>query len=159
RRGALHDAYRKHFGQDGDPVLVWKSPTRDMNPTLPQHVVDAAMEADPVSAAAEYGAQFRSDIESFVAREAIEACLALGVRERAPFPDIAYAGFVDPSGGSADAFTLAIGHWQDSVAVVDALREIKPPFSPESVVVELADLLKRYNISTVTGDRYAGEWP
>jgi hypothetical protein len=159
RRGALHDAYRKHFGKDGDPVLVWKAPTREMNPTLPQHVVDEAMAADPISAAAEYGAEFRSDIESYVSRDAIEACVAVGVRERAPVPNVAYAAFVDPSGGSADSFTLAIGHQQDSVAVVDAVREIKPPFSPEGVVVEFVELLKRYSISTVTGDRYGGEWP
>jgi hypothetical protein len=31
-----------------------------MNPTVPQRVIDEAMERDPVSAAAEYGAQFRA---------------------------------------------------------------------------------------------------
>src|SRR5262249_26220900 len=41
----------------------------------------------------------------------------------------------------------------------DALREVRPPFSPESVVAEFADLLNRYSVSTITGDRYAGEWP
>ena len=103
--------------------------------------------------------EFRSDIESFVSRDAIEACVALGVRERAPVPDVRYAAFVDPSGGSADSFTLAIGHRQDATTIIDAVREIQPPFSPESVVVELADLLKRYGVSTVVGDRYGGEWP
>jgi hypothetical protein len=159
RRGVLFDAYRKHFGKDGSPVLVWHAPTRVMNPTLPQHVIDAATEADPVSAAAEYGAEFRSDIESFVSRDAVEACVAFGVRERAPVPDITYTAFVDPSGGSADSFTLAIGHQQDATAVVDAVREVRPPFSPEAVVAEFAALLKGYGISAVTGDRYAGEWP
>ena len=32
RRGALWEAYRKHYGQDGDPVLVWQAPTTAMNP-------------------------------------------------------------------------------------------------------------------------------
>jgi hypothetical protein len=36
---------------------------------------------------------------------------------------------------------------------------IKPPFSPEGVVQEFADLLKSYKITKVKGDRYAGEWP
>ena len=31
RRGALWEAHRKHFGQDGDPVLVWQAATRAMN--------------------------------------------------------------------------------------------------------------------------------
>jgi hypothetical protein len=55
--------------------------------------------------------------------------------------------------------TLAITHLDaDSIAVVDALRERIPPFSPEHVVQEFSELLT-YRISTVTGDRYAGEWP
>src|SRR5262249_26518578 len=45
RRGALWDAYRRHYGNDG-PVLVWQSDTRTMNPTVPQSVIDAAMAAD-----------------------------------------------------------------------------------------------------------------
>lgn len=32
-------------------------------------------------------------------------------------------------------------------------------FSPEAVVAEFAELLKRYRISTIRGDRYAGMWP
>jgi hypothetical protein len=46
RRGALWDAYRKHHGKD-DPILVWTATTRAMNPTVPQHVIDAATERDP----------------------------------------------------------------------------------------------------------------
>jgi hypothetical protein len=158
RRGALYDAYRKHFGRDGDPVLVWHAPTRAMNSTVPQAVIDEAMDRDPASAAAEYGAEFRSDIESFVSRDAVEACVAIGIRERAPVPDISYYAFVDPSGGSADSFTLAIGH-KEATVIIDAVREITPPFSPENAVTELVDLLKRFGISTVVGDRYGGEWP
>ena len=101
RRGALWDAHRRHFGKDGDPVLVWRAPTRTMNPSVPQQVIDAAAERDPASAAAEWLAEFRSDIESFINREAVEACIAWGVRERAPMQNVRYYGFVDPSGGSA----------------------------------------------------------
>ena len=36
---------------------------------------------------------------------------------------------------------------------------MKPPFSPESVVSEFARLLKAYRVSSVTGDRFGGEWP
>ncbi len=72
-------------------------------------------------------------------------------------------GFVDPSGGSRDSFTLAIGHQvmrdEHPVAVIDCLRETRPPFSPEAVVTEYAARLTDYDIVTVTGDRYAGEWP
>src|SRR5256886_13850139 len=130
-----------------------------MNPAVSQQVIDEAAERDAASAAAEWLAEFRSDIESFINREAVEACIAWGVRERAPMQSVRYYGFVDPSGGSADSMTLATGHREDDIVVVDALREIKPPFSPESAVAEFSELLKSYHVIKITGDRYAGEWP
>jgi hypothetical protein len=39
------------------------------------------------------------------------------------------------------------------------VRERRPPFSPEDVVIEFSAILNSYRISDVTGDRYAGEWP
>ena len=43
--------------------------------------------------------------------------------------------------------------------MLDAVREVKPPFSPEQATADFAALLRSYGISRVTGDRYAGEWP
>ena len=42
--------------------------------------------------------------------------------------------------------------------VVDCVRETRPPFSPETIVREYGELLRRYGIGTVTGDRFGGEW-
>jgi hypothetical protein len=123
------------------------------------HLIDEATERDPASAAAEYGAQFRTDVESFVNREAVEACVSVGVRERPPVSGVTYSAFVDPGGGSSDSMTLAIGHRQDDAIVIDVVRERRPPFSPEDVVLEFSANLNSYRISNVTGDRYGGEWP
>jgi hypothetical protein len=40
------------------------------------------------------------------------------------------------SGGSSDGFTIAIAHNDKSTAkvIVDCIREVRPPFSPESTV-------------------------
>jgi len=160
KRGELYGTFKRHYGLGGDPlILVAKAPSRAMNPTLPQRVVDRAVEADPEAASAEYGAEFRGDLEVFVSREAIEACVARGVTVRQPLSTIRYLGFVDPSGGSSDSMTLAIGHSENGRAVVDCILERKAPFSPEAVVAEFAGTLKAYRISSVRGDRYAGEWP
>lgn len=160
RRGELWQLYHRHFGPSGDPlVLVAQGASRLFNPSLPQRVVDRAMERDPAAANAEFMGLFRTDIESFVSREAVEACVSSGVRERPPVPGIRYFGFVDPSGGSADSMALAIGHRQKDVVFLDALREVRPPFSPEHVVSEFCGLLKSYRVRTISGDRYAGEWP
>jgi hypothetical protein len=160
RRGAMWDAFRRHFGRDDSRVLVWKAPSRVMNPTLPERVVQDAIDRDPLAAAAEYMAEFRTDVESFIARETVEACTG-DAAELPPAEGVRYAAFVDPSGGSADAMTLAIAHKDAATgrAVLDAVRVRRPPFSPESVVAEFAMLLKAYRITSVKGDRYAGEWP
>ncbi|HEY5125879.1 MAG TPA: hypothetical protein VIJ35_01025, partial [Bradyrhizobium sp.] len=36
---------------------------------------------------------------------------------------------------------------------------IRPPFAPTVAVAELVQLLKTYHVSSISGDRYAGEWP
>jgi hypothetical protein len=47
----------------------------------------------------------------------------------------------------------------DGVEVLDAIREVRPPFNPENVAKEFAALLQAYCLRSVTGDRYGGEWP
>ena len=159
KRGVLWNDFRRYYGQDDGRVLVWKGTTSEMNPGLDPALVAAAYEEDPANAAAEYGAEFRSDIDAFVAREVVEACTPAGIFEVSHASRHRYVAFVDPSGGSADSMTLAIAHKDGELAVLDAVREVRPPFSPESVVMEFAALLKAYAIKSVIGDRYAGEWP
>jgi hypothetical protein len=99
-------------------------------------------------------AQFRTDVEAFITREAVEACVNSGP-ERAH----GYIAFVDTSGGSSDAMTLAIAHKEGETEILDAVRERRPPFSPEAVTEEYAELIKKYRCTKVCGDRYGGEWP
>jgi hypothetical protein len=160
RKGALWNAHHRHYGREGDEVLVWQAATRDMNPSVPQSYIDRHVAEDAARAAAEYGAQFRSDIEGFVAREVIDAATVPGRYELPPMRGVGYAAFVDPSGGSSDSMTLAIAHRdRDGHAILDAMRERRPPFSPDDVVIEFAALMKAYGVRKVTGDRYGGEWP
>ena len=68
-RGALHDAHRRlRPGRRSNFGLAGRNKT--MNPTVPQSIIDAATERDPSFARAEYFAEFRSDIETFIMREA-----------------------------------------------------------------------------------------
>lgn len=160
KRGELHAAYRRHYGKDGARVLVWKAPTATMNPRIDSAIIAEAYESDPESARAEYGAEFRDDLADFVTREVVEAVTPIGRSELPPMPGVTYSAFCDPSGGASDAMTLAIGHLDHTgMAILDAVREARPPFSPEAVVIDFAALLKAYGISHVTGDRYGGEWP
>jgi hypothetical protein len=163
RSGLLWERYKKAFGKNDDSTLVIQAAVRELNPTITQAQVDAEIAADPAKAVSEILGQFRDDISNHVSREAVEACVVQGRYELPPQHRLTYSAFCDPAGGGGgsggDSMTLAITHCEDGVAIVDAVREVKSPFSPEAVVAEFAQLMKSYRISEVTGDRYAGSWP
>ena len=159
RRGALWNVFRKHFAHDS-PVLVWRAPTLVMNATVPADIVANAYEDDAANAAAEYGGEFRVDVETFVSKEVIDAATMVGRIELPPMGGTSYVAFCDPSGGSSDSMTVAVAHrGKDGAAVLDVIRERTPPFSPDDTVREFAGVLKSYGITRVQGDRYGGEWP
>jgi hypothetical protein len=163
RKGEVWETYRKHYGPDGDPlILVAQGSSKDFNPSLSQSVIDRAYERDAPSAAAEFGGQFRTDIENFISLEIVRSCIEPGCRERPPNRQHKYVGFVDPSGGSSDSMTLAVAHAEgpreQRTAVLDCVKEFRPPFSPEAVCQEFADTLRRYRVVKIKGDRYGGEW-
>ena len=161
RRGETFETFSRHYGENGDTrILVARGSSRDLNPSLPQSVVDRAMERDPIAAKAEYGGEFRSDLDQFLSLDAVRACVEPNVFERPPAAwGTAYSGFVDPSGGSSDSFAAAIAHREGDRLILDAVREVRAPFSPEAATVELAAFFKTYGLSSISGDRYAGMWP
>jgi len=159
KMGVLWDTYRRNYGPDGAPsVLVANGTTRDFNPTIPQSEIDRELERDRARNAAELLAEFRTDLESFVALEVVESCIG-SYFEMGPIAGTSYYGFTDPSGGSDDSFSLSIAHRDGERVVVDCVREVKPPLSPENVIVEFVSVLKSYRCHKVTGDRYGGEFP
>ena len=164
RRGILWDAWRRYHQRPGDDVVLVQADTLTLNPTFDRRAIETAYAEDPASAAAEYGAQFRNDVEAFVAREAIEESVCIGRRELPPISSVRYEAVADPAGGSGtDSFTMAIGHREtrkdQTVVVIDAVRETRPPFSPADTIRQYAELLKGYGLRSVRGDRFAGEFP
>lgn len=160
RKGQLYETHKRHHGPGGDPsILVVQAPSLKMNPSLSPSVVAKAYERDPAKASAEYGAEFRKDVETFISLDAIQACIEGASTERGPVSSLRYFGFTDPSGGGADAMTLAIAHKEGDRTILDAVREEYPGANPDAVVERFAETLKAYGLRDVTGDRYAGEWP
>jgi hypothetical protein len=125
-----------------------------------QLIAEMALE-DSERASAEHGAQFRTDISAFISREAVERAVVPGRHELPYDSSYTYRGFVDPSGGAGqDSFTLCIAHSEyNKSAIIDVLREVRPPMSPEAVCAEFAETLKAYRIHEIVGDNYAGQWP
>ncbi|MGA2254421.1 MAG: hypothetical protein ABSG53_07155 [Thermoguttaceae bacterium] len=162
RRGETFDLWDKHFGPKGDSrILVALGTSRDFNSSLPQSVVDRALERDPAANAAEYLSVWRDDLESFVTLDTIRACTGpLLVRE--PVPGVAYTAGVDFAGGSGqDSLALAFCHFDESAdrVVVDLVHEWEPPFSPSQAIQEVAVLCRHFGIDTLIGDRWGGDFP
>jgi hypothetical protein len=176
KRGEFYDTYRKGYANDEQRrTFVWQADTLSMRPEQDPELLTEIREEytdDPESAKAEYGAHFRSDLESIFSKAAIEALCEPGRYEQGYFAARApYRAFVDPSGGSSDSYTLAIAHDETrevvigdtketiTVPVLDKIVEWQPRFDPEAVSIEVVTICKTYRISSVTGDAFGGEWP
>lgn len=162
RAGLLYEKWRKHYGKDDDDVLVIRAPSILLNPTLDRAIIDKALEEDPQAAAAEWNAEWRNDIGAFVDPEVVDACVVPGRHELPPLSDIAYVGFFDAAGGSgADSFASAVAHFDAATQhlVLDAVREARPPFSPEATIEEHAAFFMSYGVTRVVSDRWGGEFP
>jgi hypothetical protein len=160
RHGVLYDAYRRYFGPAGpDDILVAYGSSRDVNPSLSQAEIERELAKDPVRNRAEYLSEWRSDVEGFIPRHLVEACVR-DYFELPPAPGIAYRCFVDAASGvpEGDSYAIAIAHKLGDRVVVDAIREVRPPFSAFEVInTILVPLCKSYGIHSVRGDAYAGE--
>ena len=93
----------------------------------------------------------------------VEEAVIKGRTVLPPQPGVTYRPFTDQAGGGYDDATLGIAHEHEGVAVLDLLidqgQRVNNTYSPEETVKKFADVLKQYGCATVTGDRYAGEWP
>jgi hypothetical protein len=152
------ELYRDYVTRGNRPeLLCLQAASWEMNPSIPQTFLDAERERDPEMFDREYGAKFTDTISSAFTREAVEACVIAGRFELPYREGCCYRVGVDPSGGGQDEFTLSIGHRENERIVQDCLRGYKAT-KPKDVVGELAAVLKSYHVSTVVGDKYAGQW-
>lgn len=161
RKGWCWETHKRHHGGQhnaGGAALVWQAPSRTMNPTLPQKVVDDALREDLAAAKSEYLAEFRDDVAAYVDRAVVEAATATGTPERLPRRGTTYTAFADLSGGRADDAALAIAHREGDKVVIDYARRWPPPHNPQTVIEDMAEELRRYGCRRVTGDNYAAEF-
>lgn len=167
QRGELYRAFQRYFGHDDIMhTLVVRATTRELNPLFDADAITEAFDEDAVSAASEYDAMFRNDVETYLAPEAIKRVVVDGRFELLPEPQHhIYRAFFDFAGGSrgGDSATMAIGHTETigelQREVLDVVREVRPPFSPEEVCAEFAELCRRYHVTWGEADHWGGQFP
>ncbi len=85
REGALWEAYNRYHGAPADDVVVWHASTVLMNQSRELATyIERAERLDPVSAASEYGAEFRDDVGGYLSHDVIRGAVAVGVHQRTP---------------------------------------------------------------------------
>jgi hypothetical protein len=163
KSGVLYEDFTRSFGKDDADVLVWRASSLLMNPSLRAERLERERRLDPLRFAREYEADFAEDLESFLPSAWADGAVVAGRHEVPPRSGVRYVAAVDPSGGAADAFTVAIVHVEPEGVIHDVMKgwgrpRDGAPLDLEGVVKEVATVCRRYGCATVHGDRYASGW-
>jgi hypothetical protein len=164
--GILYQDFTRGFGQGDPDLLVWRASSLMMNPSLRAERLERERRLDPSRFAREYEAEFAEDVDAFLPVAWVDGAVMVDRRELPPQDGLRYIAAVDPSGGGADAFTLAIvhveGHGAERRVIQDVMRSWNrtrtQTIDLEGTVREIAAIVKQYYLSTVYGDRYAAAW-
>lgn len=166
KSGVVWDDFRKGWGADNGDLLIWRASSLLMNPSLKPERLERERRLDPDRYAREYEGEFAEDLEAFLPSAWVDDAVVRGRYELPPRLGVNYLAAVDPSGGGADAFTLAIVHVEARGGERKVLQDVMRGWSRRGsqgldlggAVREIAETLRRYQCSVVVGDRYAGEW-
>jgi hypothetical protein len=159
--GLLHQKHRDHFAQNDNDILVVQGSSKIFNATLSDAAIAAQREADPTGAVAEWDAEFRNDISSFLDDASIDAAIDYSRPvELPPRENTLYHSFVDMSGGGssagADASTLVVGHLDGERFIADVVRGRHG--DPHAAALDYSQCAKQYHCRVIWGDAYSKEW-
>lgn len=166
RSGILYEDFKAAYGQDDPDRLVWKAPTLLMNPSIKSERLERERRLDPSRFSREYEAEFSDDLEAFCPSNWIDEAVVNDRHELPRLDGVHYVAAVDPSGGGADAFTVSIVHVQGTGADRHVIQDVMKGWRRtrgkkvdlEAAVKEIAEILRRYRLSSAFGDPYAAGW-
>jgi hypothetical protein len=153
----------QRFGHDDEDILIWHAPSSLMNPALN---TARFQRLDPSRYAREFEAAFVDDLQSYISAAWIEACTIRNRFALPPLGDVLYFAAIDPTGGGADAFTLAIVHAEYVDTQLRIVQDVMKGWSKSrteklhlrSTVTEIAQTLQAFGITAILSDRYAPGW-
>jgi hypothetical protein len=158
RAGLLYQVWSDYFGKDDPNTCVVVGPTLTFNPTFDAELIARQVAMDPHRFGSEYLATWNEAESSYIPRALIDEATEPNIRSREPQVGIDYVAATDSAGGRGkSAFTLAIAHDEDGVAVLDHIEIRRPPFDAYEVAGEYAGILRQYGCAFVTGDNFAGD--
>ena len=168
RAGLLYSDFQRSFGKSDRYRLVWRSTSEKMAPGIADAAfIQRMREADPLRAARLFDAEFAEDVNVFLTAEAVEAATDYRVRERLAEPGAEYIFALDAAGHGEDAFTLAGVRYEGKTAAEFKVEQVfgkaweKPRSGVRNLEVttqEAAEIVRRYGVRKVYGDRVTGGW-
>ena len=160
--GEIWQDHKQFYGKENEDILVFGAgghDTRYFNPSYDQIKLDRLKQRKPFVYETEHKAEFKRSQGMFDPL-IIDGLVSHNRElELPPSDEIDYWAFTDTAGGSGkDSYALSIGHIEDGRVIVDLVRSRPPPFDPDEQTKEYCELLHRYRINRVQGDRFSGDW-
>lgn len=156
-QGLLYELHRQYWGQPGR-FLVVQAPTRALNPTFPKESIEALRKRDPDAAARDHDAAWISAVSSFLDAATVDGCRRLEPIELEPREDATYTASMDPA-TRGNAYTLVLVETIEDMHRVALTRQWQgsraAPLSPKGVLIEMAGVLRPYNVREVLTDQWS----
>lgn len=128
QQGIFWDLYQQARSQEFSHMWAEQWASWEVNPTLSPTFLEAEKARDPEMFRIEYGAEFSSSINAFLAREVIDKAVNHQRRSLPPNGNYRrqYILSLDPAKGGRDAYTAAIAHFEGDRLILDLWHEFIP---------------------------------
>ena len=159
-RGEIWLDYKQFYGKANNDVIVFQGDTLLFNPTYSDKKLQKLKKRKPLTYRTEHEAFFRTDLSAMYDPAMIDTAINPDRPLEIPCREgVEYKCFVDVAGGGGkDSYSIGIGHLENEKAIVDVVRSRAPKFNPDELTSQYTDLVKRYKINKVYGDKFSGDW-
>lgn len=159
-RGEIWQDFKQFYGKKQQDVIVFQGSTELFNPTYSVKKLARLKKRKPLTYRTEHEAHFRTDLSAMYDPAVIDKAVGTDRPLELPYVEgVVYKCFVDISGGGGkDSYAVAISHTETGKAIIDVVRSRAPKFNPDEVTFGYCELVKRYKISEVCGDKFSGDW-
>lgn len=159
KQGLLYDLFEEGIDKDRPTPgrLTVHGETIFVNPEVDAEFLLSEKRRDPDNYDREFMALFCEQVDSFFPGDKMRECFTLSGDVPAD-RRYRYHCAVDQSGLSGkDRFAMSITHREDDNVIADVVRSWGTKIGAR-IIAEIKDIVKPYNISSVSLDRYAGGW-
>jgi hypothetical protein len=138
-------------------ILIWRAPSWVMNPALDKAEIERERQRNENYWRREYAAEWVTAANVLLPSDLVERCVARGVVEFPPKPDVVHCVSLDPS-SKGDDFSMCVSHAEGELIVVDYVKAWRAPgrgryIDYNTVLPHILDTMRRYNAPKAWSDQ------